>query len=249
VNRSPRLGSSRSFYEMKAALYANACSQVVLRQVLRHLPLDGRVLDIGCGSGHLLGRLSGHAGYRAGVELSTVAAKSANRHADEVVMASIEDELPFAPDSFDVVVCADILEHLADPASGLDTAARLCRPGGVVIISVPNVANWEARLRLLRGVWRYEATGLFDSGHLRFLTQATLLAMVRECGLVIDSCLPEVCPSLTSQSALLARLPRLGRVAVNRTWAVLGDWLARGRPTLFAYQLVCTARRPVYLTS
>jgi methionine biosynthesis protein MetW len=232
---------TQQFYEGKAALYKEAENPVVLAQVLAALPPGGRVLDIGCGSGGLLERLAGHAGYRAGVELSATAAAEAAKVADEVANLPIDGGLPFAPESFDVVVCADVLEHLPEPADALAAAARLCRPGGAVVVSVPNVAYWQARLRLLRGVWRYEPTGLFDTGHLRFLTRDTLLDLVSTSGLAVETVVPAQVPGLAPH--VLARVPAPLRSALGRAWSAVENRLARRRPTLFAYQLVCTARR------
>jgi methionine biosynthesis protein MetW len=241
---TPTLGSDERFYETKASLYSEAENEVVLRQVLACLPLGGRVLDVGCGSGVLLGQLAGRAGYRAGVELSTTAAAAASMVADEIVNAPVTGEVPFPDATFDVVVCADILEHLPDPAAALSAAVRVCRPGGAVVISVPNIANWQARLRLLRGVWQYEPTGLFDSGHLRFLTEQTLFGLVAECGLTVEACGPARLPPLGVQVPAVMRLPSPFPELVSRSWAVVGYRLACRWPTIFAYQLVCTARRP-----
>lgn len=231
-----------ALYDAKAPLYAPAENPVVLERVLACLPAGGRVLDVGCGSGALLARLAGRAGFRAGVEVSAVAAAAAAAVADEVVNRPVGEELPFPPASFDVVVCADVLEHVADPAAALAAGASRCRPGGAVVVSVPNVAYWQARLRLLRGVWRYEPTGLFDSGHLRFLTRATLLELVEGCGLRVESVVPARLPDVAPH--VLARLPRPLRPAAARSWSVAGNVLARRWPALFAYQLVCTARPP-----
>lgn len=243
MSRGPAPGGDRAFYEQKADLYREAENEVVLRHVLACLPPEGRVLDLGCGSGALLGRLAGRAGYRVGVELSPAAARAAAEVADEVLNRPVTDDLPLTPGSFDVVVCADILEHVFEPAAVLSTAAHLCRPGGAVVVSVPNVAFWQARLRLLLGVWRYEPSGLFDSGHVRFLTRETLLAMVAECGLSAGRVEPGRLPDLAPH--VLARLPRSLRGAAGRAWAGVGNRLARMRPTLCAYQLVCTSRRPL----
>lgn len=233
---------SDAFYDAKAAVYAEAENPVVLEEVLACLPTGGRVLDVGCGSGLLLQALQRTAGYTAGVELSATAAAAAARVADEVVNAPVTAPLPFAPASFDVVVCADILEHLADPAATLSSIVPLCRPGGAVVVSVPNVAYWQARLRLLRGVWRYEPSGLFDDGHLRFLTWDTLHELVAGCGLGIERTRPARLPAVAPHA--LARLPRPLRRLAARSWRLVGNRLAERWPSLFAYQLVCTARRP-----
>ncbi len=239
------LGSDQRFYDDKAEVYLDAINEVLLETVIGALPPGGRVLDVGCGSGGLLRELEGRAAYRAGVEISSVAARSAARVADAVVTGPVMSDLPFPPASFDVVVCADVLEHLDDPLGALSWAAGWCRPGGAVVVSVPNVANWQARLRLLRGRWEYEPCGLFDSGHLRFFTRASLLDLVSVAGLEVESCEPARVPSLALQVPSLLRWPRVLRAPINRIWLVAGYRLARARPGLFAYQFVCLARRPL----
>ncbi len=237
------LAGVQATYDEKAPVYSRARNDVVASVVRRLLPPQGRVLDIGCGSGGLLATLASHAGFRAGVEVSTVAADQAREVADDIVNAPVPADLPFPSASFDVVVCADVLEHMPDPAPVLAWAATWCRPSGAVVISVPNVGNWQARLRLLRGRWTYEACGLFDSTHLRFLTRATLLELIDDCGLEVESCLPAQLPPVGMQVPAVDRLPPLARMVVAKSWAIAGNMLARRWPTLFAYQLVATARR------
>lgn len=241
MTRQADLASDQRFYDDKAELYREARNPVLVEQVRACLPPGGRVLDVGCGSGRLLAELADRAGYRAGVELSPTAAEAAARVADEVVNLPVTGPLPFPPASFDVLVCADVLEHLPDPGATLASLLGFCRPAAAVVISVPNVAYWEARLRLLRGVWRYEPTGLFDSGHLRFLTRDSLLALLADCGLAVETMEPAELPDLAPH--VLARVPAALRGVANRSWRVAGNRLARWRPTLFAYQLVCTARQ------
>ena len=133
------------------------------------------MLDIGCASGGLLALLRPRAGHLAGLELSASAATAAAQIADHVVQGALEDpDLPFEEGSFDLVVLADVLEHLADPAAGLARAVRWCRPGGAVLVSVPNVAHWQARLTLLRGRWPQTDSGTFDASHLRWFTRDAL---------------------------------------------------------------------------
>ncbi|HWC26500.1 MAG TPA: class I SAM-dependent methyltransferase, partial [Solirubrobacteraceae bacterium] len=159
-------------YEVKAQTYAAFGNGAIAAHARRLLPPGGRVLDVGCASGGLLALLRPHAAHLAGVELSPSAARAAARVADRVVCGALEDpQLPFEPASFDLVVLADVLEHLVDPAAGLARAAGWCRPGGAVLVSVPNVAHWQARLTLLRGRWPQRASGTFDAGHLRWFTR------------------------------------------------------------------------------
>ena len=71
---------------------------------------------------------------------------------------------------FDVVILADILEHLAEPAALLRLVARELNPGGMVLISVPNVARWSVRWHLMRGRFDYTETGIMDVTHLSWFT-------------------------------------------------------------------------------
>ena len=147
------MNDQQTLYEEKARAYAVFGNGVVAAAAQRLLPPGGRVLDVGCAAGGLLALLADRASYRAGVELSPTAAAEAARVADHVVQGSVEDaELP--EDSFDVVVLADVLEHLVDPQSALGRAARWVRVGGAVIVSVPNIAHWQARLSVARGSGR-----------------------------------------------------------------------------------------------
>lgn len=105
------------------------------------LPGDAAVLDAGCGTGGLLRRLSGlHPGWKwTGVDLSPAACRFARERAGpatEIKEASVT-ALPFPDASFDAVVSADVLYHVADDAAALREFARVLRPGGVVIINVP----------------------------------------------------------------------------------------------------------------
>lgn len=64
----------------------------------------------------------------------------------------LRDELPYAPGSFALILCDEVLEHFPlDPAFFVSRLIRLLRPGGQLILSTPNFATWEHRMALLRG--------------------------------------------------------------------------------------------------
>ena len=234
-----KLGSSPSFYADKTLMYASFGNQPVLDAIFRVLPPNGRVLDIGCASGGLLAQLEGVAGYRAGLEISAEAAEVAASVCDEVIPLGVDDPgVPFPARSFDVVVCADVLEHLPDPGAALRRACEWTVEGGAVVICVPNIANWYARLRLLRGVWRYEDLGIWDSGHLRFFTLETLTDLVASAGL--DAVSIEATEALSFQFPRLQRLPGPAKDGAARAMARLARW----RPQLFGLEFVCIAEKP-----
>jgi O-antigen biosynthesis protein len=148
-------------------------------------PACRRVLDVGCGAGHL-GRLLKERGHHiTGLELVPEEADQARRWLDAVVTADAEAGLPFEPGSFDAVIFADLLEHLVDPWRVLREAADLLPPGGVVVASVPNVQNLDVVRRLLRGRWDYRERGILDLGHLRFFTLETIRDLFAQAGLTL----------------------------------------------------------------
>jgi methionine biosynthesis protein MetW len=221
-------------YEAKAQTYAAFGNGAIAEHAERLLPPAGRVLDIGCASGGLLALLRPRAAHLAGLELSPTAARAAAQIADEVVCGALEDaQLPFEPGSFDLVVLADVLEHLADPAAGLARATGWCRAGGTVLVSVPNVAHWQARLTLLRGRWPQHDSGTFDAGHLRWFTRDALRALLGGAGLR-DVELHAIVPALRNHVGP-ARLADRAEPA----WQALG----RRAPGLLGYQLVGIGRR------
>ena len=83
-------------------------------------------------------------------------------------------ELPFEPASFDAIVCGDLVEHLRDPGAALARLRPLLRPGGRLVLSTPNIANWAMRLSLLGGRWRYTDRGILDRTHVHLFTRKTL---------------------------------------------------------------------------
>ena len=101
-----------------------------------------RVLEVGCGTGATLRWLkeSGCCQTTVGMELFESAAALARPHVDEVVVGNAEQlvETAFAPESFDLVLCLDVLEHMVEPWAFVAKVDRLLKPGGVLISSIPN---------------------------------------------------------------------------------------------------------------
>jgi methionine biosynthesis protein MetW len=223
-------------YEAKAQTYAAFGNGAIAARAQELLPPQGRVLDLGCASGGLLALLRPGASHLAGLELSESAAKAAADVADLVVQGALEDPgLPFAAGFYDLVVLADVLEHLAYPLAALRRATSWCKPGGAVLISVPNVAHWRARLTLARGRWPAEESGTFDSSHLRWFTRDAVAGLLADAGLD-DAELGAIVPALRNH------VPLPGRVEPRAE--ALWQALARKAPGLLGYQVIASARRP-----
>jgi len=148
-------------------------------------PGSGRVLDVGCATGELGAALKGQERARevVGMELSPVAAAMARARLDDVIEGDLETAEAAYPDgSFDVLIYADVLEHLKNPWAVAARHRRLLRPGGRVVVSLPNIGHYSTLLMLLRQEWQYQEMGIMDYTHLRFFTRPGVLDLARRAG-------------------------------------------------------------------
>jgi 2-polyprenyl-3-methyl-5-hydroxy-6-metoxy-1,4-benzoquinol methylase len=104
----------------------------------------GRMLDIGCGRG-ILPALMRERGWEAqGLEFSETAARHARELQVPVFVGNLPDS-PYEPESFDAVVLWHVLEHVPDPVEALAKAREILRPGGLLVLAVPNFESLQAR--------------------------------------------------------------------------------------------------------
>jgi len=164
---------------------------------LRMIGRGRRVLDVGCSTGSMSQRLTEAGCQVVGVDSDAAALELARRWCERVVLADLDldglHDVPTEP-RFDAILFGDVLEHLRDPLPVLRDAVGLLAPGGFVVVSVPNVAHAAVRLALLQGRWDYRRLGLLDATHLRFFTRASLLDLLGEAGLGVQSLERTVAP-------------------------------------------------------
>ncbi len=141
-------------------------------------------LDLGCGAGAFGPTLRAQKfSHLVGVEIEPGAAARAQETYDQVLVMSVEEALPRVSGPYDLIICADILEHLIDPWSVTAGLRQLAHPDTVLAVSIPNIRYWRAIVRLAVGRgFAYEESGIFDSTHLRFFTTSDALRMLRESG-------------------------------------------------------------------
>ena len=148
----------------------------------RHVK-DGRVLDVGCGSGYWLATLQQLWAWELwGVEPSPLACQIARKHG---IAHVIESDLPQAnlPENFfDVVRIWHVLEHASSPCQVLDEAYRVLKPGGLLIVGVPNAGS--LMFKLFRAYWFH----LDLPRHLFHFSKSVLVKVVREAKFYITSC-------------------------------------------------------------
>lgn len=158
-------------------------------QVAELTGVDKRVLDVGCWTGDLGAALKQRGCTVDGFELDAEAAAIARDRLDTVVVGNLEHTSlteHFEAGAYDVVIFADVLEHLMDPSAALRDAMTLLAQGGRIVISVPNVTHGSLRLALLQGRWQTTDTGLLDRTHVRFYSREGLLKLVDDAGLVVE---------------------------------------------------------------
>lgn len=146
------------------------------RAVLRFVP-QGRLLDVGCATGDFLWAMRRYPGWEvAGVELNAAAAEYARAELQLDVRSGTLETANFPAASFDAVTMWDVIEHVPDPAATLAEAARLLRPGGLLVINTPNLASLDARL--FGPYW----IGYELPRHLYVFSRATLQAQTARAG-------------------------------------------------------------------
>jgi 2-polyprenyl-3-methyl-5-hydroxy-6-metoxy-1,4-benzoquinol methylase len=221
-----------SRYETAIDLENPNNSQTQLITLVGH---DKVVLDVGCAAGDTAEVLARRGCTVSGVDIDAEAAEPARAVLEELVIANIDlDPLSqhFAAGSFDAIIFGDVLEHLVDPWAALRDAATLLRPGGRILVSIPNVAHASIRLALLTGRWDYTDKGLLDRTHLRFFTQDSVVDLLESAGLVVEELRSTVLDPMSVQEI------ELDASVVPPT---VIEW-ARHQPGAMDYQYVAAAR-------
>lgn len=157
-----------------------------LSMISRLIAPDQTLLDLGMGVGGLGQLLCDRQQLVAdGVTLNQAEADIARKWYRQALVADLDTAdlgALFSGRRYDVIVCADVLEHLKEPQKLLLQCKALLAPGGRVITSVPNAAYCGLVAELIQGEFRYRPEGLLDSTHLRFFTRRSLQRFFDENG-------------------------------------------------------------------
>lgn len=116
------------------------------KQINKRVKSPGRILDIGCATGLFLNEMK-QTGWEAfGIEISKYAANYAKERFNIPIYIGDLNQAGYQSAFFDVVTMWDVLEHVSDPINVLSEIARIIKPGGLLLLSLPNLASWERRL-------------------------------------------------------------------------------------------------------
>jgi len=213
-------------YELKSG---PATSHGRILSWLRRRP-PARILDLGCSAGRLGEQIRAFGHEVVGVD--AVEHEGARDRLDGLIVSDLNGGIPpSAGDGYDIVLAADVIEHVRHPARLMAEARRCLGPRGSIIASVPNFAHWYPRLRVAVGVFDYDRRGILDEGHLRFFTRRSFERLVTRAGLEVRrreaTTTPiEVVDGHAGRPRRRHSVERVQQAAVTL------------RPTLFAYQFV-----------
>jgi O-antigen biosynthesis protein len=156
-------------------------------QITEAVGEKNKVLEFGCGKGFVSEQMQKKFNQITAVEIDPASAKNAEKFCNRIIVGDIE-EIDFSKlgKEFDVAVFGDVLEHLKKPEKTLQKTRKLLKKRGGIVVSVPNIANWKIRMKLLTGKFDYTDNGILDKTHLRFFTLKNIKKIIEENGFEIE---------------------------------------------------------------
>lgn len=189
-----------------------------------------KILDLGCSSGLLAERLRSMGHHVVGVDVHEF--PGVGERTSAFFRADLNQGIPAeVGGGFDIVLAADVLEHLVDPASLVRQVRNVLAPDGSALFCVPNVAHWYLRLRSVFGAFDYDQRGILDATHLRFFTRRSIRKLIERNGFQVRRIEPVGLP-----------LDALGvGGGAGKVVRLLDHLLVTSWPTLFGYQFILEA--------
>ena len=189
------------------------------------------VLDLGCGAGLLARRIVDKGHKVTGADMYDN--EEARAVCDKFFVVDVEKDFGVGEDEqFDLIILADIIEHVREPEALMLEVRKRLADGGKIIASTGNVANLYIRMSLLFGVFTYTERGILDRTHCRLFTKKTFLGLFADCGFDVENIAPTPIPF----DVVMRGQPWLSDIlcGLNQMAAVV--W-----PSLFGFQFVITA--------
>jgi 2-polyprenyl-3-methyl-5-hydroxy-6-metoxy-1,4-benzoquinol methylase len=151
---------------------------------------DLKILEVGAAYGETLYYLkqNGIAAEAVGVDIFEDTKNKQNyKPLDRFIFGDIEKiELPEYNQYFDLILLPDVLEHLFEPKSVLETLKKYLREDGKIIISMPNIRYYSALYKIVfKGDFKYEESGIFDYTHVRFYCRKNIQELLETAGYTI----------------------------------------------------------------
>ncbi len=155
-----------------------------LKVIDKFYPKKGNLLDVGCATGGFIKMAKDDGWETQGVEFSSVASEYCRKKMGLKVFTGLLEEAKFDNNTFDVVTLWDVLEHIPDVRCALSEIKRILKPGGIVVVRVPNITFHLKKIKVLKmlkrdNIFNVVAT-LSPDRHLNQFSPRTLKEFLRK---------------------------------------------------------------------
>lgn len=184
---------NKNYLEKDSTYFINA--RLDLINLMPLYPLQ-KVLEIGMGGGDTLVHIKKNklAAEVTGIDIMKLPGTNQdNSLIDKILFLDVDKvSLPFSNDYFDVIIAGDVLEHLIDPWKVIENMTAILKPGGCIIVSLPNIRDIYALYPIfLKGKFEYAERGIFDKTHFRFFCKIDMIKLIENRGgLKIENIMP-----------------------------------------------------------
>jgi 2-polyprenyl-3-methyl-5-hydroxy-6-metoxy-1,4-benzoquinol methylase len=168
------------------------------------VPLEAKsIIELGCGEAALGAAIKQRQRSRVvGVEIDEHAAAVARKRIDAVFCGDVQHIVSILNEKFDCIVGSEIVEHVDDPWSLLADLRHIAAPGGLLILSIPNIAHASVIGDLLHGRFDYAYIGLTCAGHVRFFTRRSVEEMLTISGWEMVQVTAQRVPSAAAEALM-----------------------------------------------
>jgi len=172
-------------------------------KLLQFVGYNKKVLEIGCASGVQSQLLKENFGCQiTGIELDPEAAEKAGIYCDRIIHGDVENlnlKEILGGAQYDVILMADVLEHLKNPANVLLNIKSFFSENAYAVISVPNIVHAAVVYKMTHGCFSYTDYGLLDDGHIRFFTKSGIKDLLTKSGYKLDEMRSTICHPLETE--------------------------------------------------
>ena len=194
------------------------------------LETGNKILDVGCGDGFFSRYIKDKFNEIYGAEIAEEAALIAQKQNVFTSLMDLNSSLSYKDNTFDAVICSDVVEHLFDPGFLLTEIYRVLRPNGQLVLTTPNIRNFRNLYTLIfKGIFPQTSpdTFVWGGGHLHFFTREDIKNLLKKAGF------KRIMFSINQGQFLLSKKRKLIRLLIGER--LFGEWFC-GSITISAYK-------------
>ena len=215
-------------------IYLNSGNEDVLRLIVKP---SSRILDVGCGGGSLAKILTANGHSVDGLTISNIEYKIAQEFVINIYLHNLENGLPdeMLHSQYDYVICSHVLEHIVYPDKLLKDIYLVLKPGGSLVVALPNIMHYKSRLKLITGNFMYEDAGIWDNTHVKWYTFNSAKKLLSNYGFLIEMA------TVTGELPLNSLFAKILAPSIRKRIFTVLIKISNG---LFGYQILLRAKKP-----